>query len=50
MSAESGSVATRAQMRDQAQALLRLYPDVDREYLERRIREETLGDHGDIHG
>lgn len=39
-------------MRAQARALLRLYPDVDRVYLDRRIREETLGDHGieDIEG
>lgn len=39
-------------MRGQAQALLALYPELDRDYLERRIREETLGDHGidDIHG
>ena len=37
---------TAPEMRGQAQALFRLYPDVDRDYLERRIREETLGDHG----
>lgn len=34
------------EMREQAQALLTLYPDADRAYLERRIREETLGEHG----
>lgn len=34
------------EMRGQAQVLLHLYPDLDRDYLERRIREETLGDHG----
>ncbi len=33
-------------MRRQAAALLALYPDLDRDYLERRIREETCGDHG----
>ncbi|HJQ17922.1 MAG TPA: hypothetical protein VJ859_13100 [Allosphingosinicella sp.] len=40
------------EMRGQAQALMRLYPDLDRDYLEERIREETLGDHGigDIEG
>ena len=31
---------------DQARALLHLHPDVDAEYLDRRIREETMGDHG----
>ncbi|MDQ8758127.1 hypothetical protein RCO27_18020 [Sphingosinicella sp. LHD-64] len=43
---------TAPEMRGQAQALLRLYPDLDRDYLERRIREETCGDHGieDIQG
>lgn len=33
-------------MRAQAAALLRLHPDVDMDYLERRIREESMGDHG----
>jgi hypothetical protein len=39
-------------MRGQAAALLALYPDLDRAYLERRIREETSGDHGieDVQG
>jgi len=43
---------TAPDMRGQAQALLALYPDLDRAYLERRVREETLGDHGidDIQG
>ena len=31
---------------DQARALFRLHPDVDRAYLDRRIREESQGDHG----
>lgn len=37
---------------DQARTLLALNPDVDRVYLERRIREESFGDHGidDIEG
>jgi hypothetical protein len=30
----------------QARALFGLYPDADRAYLERRIREETAGEHG----
>lgn len=34
------------EMLGQAQALLKLYPDVDKDYLERRIREETLGQYG----
>jgi hypothetical protein len=33
-------------MHGQARALLRLHPDADMHYLERRIREETGGDHG----
>lgn len=39
-------------MRGQAAILFRLYPELDRDYLERRIREETLGEHGieDIEG
>ena len=43
---------TAPDMRGQAQTLLSLYPDLDRAYLERRIREETLGEHGieDIQG
>ena len=38
--------------RDQAYDLLRLNPDVDKVYLERRIREESFGDYGidDIKG
>lgn len=31
---------------DQARALFALFPDVDRAYLERRIRYESAGDHG----
>lgn len=31
---------------DQARELFRLHPDMDLEYLERRVREETFGDHG----
>lgn len=31
---------------DQARLLLRLNPDVDRVYLDRRIREESCGDYG----
>jgi hypothetical protein len=31
---------------DQARILLRLHPDADMPYLDRRIREETAGDHG----
>lgn len=31
---------------DQARELFRLHPALDREYLDRRIREETIGDHG----
>lgn len=30
----------------QAQQLLRLHPGLDMDYLERRIREETMGEHG----
>ncbi|WP_420137987.1 hypothetical protein [Sphingomonas sp.] len=37
---------TARDMFDQAKALFRLYPDADRIYMERRIREETAGDHG----
>jgi hypothetical protein len=29
-----------------AQSLIRLYPGAVRDYLERRIREETVGEHG----
>ena len=41
-----------AGLREQARALLSLYPDVDRAYLERRVREETLDEYGveDISG
>lgn len=37
---------------DQARILFRLNPDIDLEYLERRVREESLGDHGteDVRG
>jgi hypothetical protein len=34
------------EMLDQARALARLSPELDRAYLDRRIREETLGDYG----
>jgi hypothetical protein len=37
---------TAPEMGGQAAMLLRLYPDLDHTYLERRIREETLGEHG----
>lgn len=39
------------EMLDQAKVLFRLQPGVDLDYLERRIREETMGDHGlqDLH-
>jgi len=37
---------TAREMLDQAKALFRLYPDADRAYMEKRIREETAGDHG----
>ncbi|MFM2271207.1 MAG: hypothetical protein RL702_272 [Pseudomonadota bacterium] len=30
----------------QARLLLALHPDADLDYLERRIRQETMGDHG----
>jgi hypothetical protein len=33
-------------MREQAQTLLSLYPNVDQAYVERRVREETVGDYG----
>lgn len=39
----SGTAADRI---EQARALLGLHPDVDRAYLQRRIRNETGGDHG----
>lgn len=41
--AESGG---RADMLDQAVKLFSLYPDLDKDYLERRTRYETAGDHG----
>lgn len=43
---------TAPEMRGQAQTLLTLYPDLDRDYLDQRIRKETLGDYGveDIQG
>ena len=34
------------EMLGQARILYSLHPDADRDYLDRRIREETLGDHG----
>lgn len=34
------------EMIDQARTLFALYPDADMEYLDRRIREETVGDYG----
>ena len=34
------------EMREQARILFELYPDADRDYLERRIRHETAGDYG----
>lgn len=37
---------TAREMRGQAQGLLRLHPDVDLVYLERRIRHETAGEFG----
>jgi hypothetical protein len=39
----SGSAPDRL---EQARALFRLQPEVDRAYLERRIREESMGEHG----
>lgn len=32
--------------REQARALLKLYPDIDRDYLEKRVRKETLDEYG----
>jgi hypothetical protein len=37
---------TAPEMLGQARALHDLHPEADRAYLERRIREETLGEHG----
>ena len=37
---------TAPEMLGQARTLYALHPELDRAYLERRIREETLGDHG----
>ena len=37
---------TAAEMREQARVLLALHTDVDRDYLDRRIKEETSGDLG----
>lgn len=37
---------TAREMRGQARALLRLHPDADRAYLERRVRFETAGEFG----
>ena len=34
------------EMLGQAQWLLQLHPDADRDYLEQRIRQETAGDYG----
>lgn len=39
----SGTAADRI---EQARMLYHLHPDLDRSYLERRIREESAGDHG----
>lgn len=39
----SGTAADRL---DQARKLFVLHPSIDRVYLDRRIREETMGDHG----
>lgn len=39
----SGTAADRL---EQARILYRLHPDLDLVYLDRRIREETMGDHG----
>jgi hypothetical protein len=33
-------------MLGQARAMLSLYPDLDRDYLELRVRQETIGDFG----
>lgn len=43
-----GQYASRSapEMLGQARELLRLHDDVDRAYLDRRIREESFGDHG----
>ena len=38
--------STAADRLDQARVLFALHPALDRVYLERRIREETMGDHG----
>lgn len=42
---------TAPDMIDQARKLLALYPNIDRAYLDKRIREETAGDYGieDVH-
>jgi len=37
---------TAPDMRDQARVMYRLPLSLDRDYLERRIRTETIGDHG----
>lgn len=37
---------TAREMLGQARALFRLHPDLDRDYLDRRIREESFDDHG----
>lgn len=37
---------TAAEMLEQARRLFRLYADVDRAYMDRRIRDETAGEHG----
>ncbi len=37
---------TAADLLDQARKLFVLHPSIDRVYLDRRIREETMGDHG----
>lgn len=37
---------TAPDMLEQARSLLRLHPDADRDYMDRRIRHESGGDHG----
>ena len=41
-----GSASNAPDRREQARLLLALNPDVDPDYLERRIREESMGDYG----
>lgn len=37
---------TAPEMLEQASLLLRLHTNIDRAYLDRRVREETVGDYG----